>query len=33
LWTVAENRTGSVALYEKLGYRVTLRQPRYRKPL
>jgi ribosomal protein S18 acetylase RimI-like enzyme len=33
LWTVAENRTGSVALYEKLGYRVTIRQPRYRKAL
>jgi ribosomal protein S18 acetylase RimI-like enzyme len=31
LWTVAENRTGSVALYEKLGYHVTIRQPRYRK--
>lgn len=33
LWTVAENHTGSVALYEKLGYRVTIRQPRYRKAL
>ncbi|TDU87530.1 ribosomal protein S18 acetylase RimI-like enzyme [Kribbella voronezhensis] len=31
LWTVAENRTGSVALYERAGYRVTERQPRYRK--
>jgi GNAT superfamily N-acetyltransferase len=31
LWTVAENRTGSVALYEQAGYRVTVRQPRYRK--
>ncbi len=31
LWTVAENRTGSVALYERAGYRVTVRQPRYRK--
>ncbi|MEU0089014.1 GNAT family N-acetyltransferase [Kribbella sp. NPDC006257] len=31
LWTVAENRTGSVALYEQAGYRVTERQPRYRK--
>lgn len=31
LWTVAENPTGSVALYERLGYRVVERQPRYRK--
>jgi ribosomal protein S18 acetylase RimI-like enzyme len=31
LWTVAENPTGSVALYESLGYRVVERQPRYRK--
>lgn len=31
LWTIAENPTGSVALYESLGYRVVERQPRYRK--
>jgi mycothiol synthase len=31
LWTVAENPTGSVALYESLGYRVVEWQPRYRK--
>lgn len=32
LWTILENPTGSVALYESLGYRITDRQPRYRKP-
>jgi GNAT superfamily N-acetyltransferase len=32
LWTILENATGSVALYESLGYRITDRQPRYRKP-
>jgi ribosomal protein S18 acetylase RimI-like enzyme len=32
LWTILENPTGSVALYESLGYRITERQPRYRKP-
>ncbi|MEV8372832.1 GNAT family N-acetyltransferase [Kribbella sp. NPDC056861] len=31
LWTIAENPTGSVALYEGLGYRIEARQPRYRK--
>ncbi|MFC9692332.1 GNAT family N-acetyltransferase [Kribbella sp. NPDC056951] len=31
LWTLAENPTGSVALYESLGYRIVERQPRYRK--
>ncbi|WP_410788388.1 GNAT family N-acetyltransferase [Kribbella sp. C-35] len=33
LWTVLENPTGSVALYERAGYRVVERQPRYRKPI
>ncbi|WP_165956464.1 GNAT family N-acetyltransferase [Kribbella antibiotica] len=33
LWTVAENPTGSVALYESLGYQVVEREPRYRKAL
>lgn len=32
LWTILENPTGSVALYESLGYRIIERQPRYRKP-
>jgi len=32
LWTILENPTGSVALYESLGYRIVERQPRYRKP-
>ncbi|MEV0800122.1 GNAT family N-acetyltransferase [Kribbella sp. NPDC050281] len=32
LWTILENPTGSVALYESLGYRIAERQPRYRKP-
>lgn len=32
LWTVRENPTGSVALYESLGYRIVERQERYRKP-
>ncbi|TCC06011.1 GNAT family N-acetyltransferase [Kribbella soli] len=32
LWTVLENPTGSVALYERAGYRLVERQPRYRKP-
>ncbi|MFG1626538.1 GNAT family N-acetyltransferase [Kribbella sp. NPDC049227] len=32
LWTILENPTGSVALYESLGYRIADRQPRYRKP-
>ncbi|TCO35805.1 hypothetical protein EV652_101690 [Kribbella steppae] len=27
-----ENPTGSVALYESLGYRIAERLPRYRKP-
>lgn len=31
LWTLAENPTGSVALYESLGYQIVERQPRYRK--
>lgn len=31
LWTVAENPTGSVALYESLGYTVAVRQRRYRR--
>ncbi len=31
--TVAENGYGSVALYEKAGYRVVRRMPRFRKPL
>ena len=31
LWTVLENPTGSVKLYESLGYRIVERQPRYRK--
>ncbi|MFF0270275.1 GNAT family N-acetyltransferase [Kribbella sp. NPDC004536] len=31
LWTVWENPTGSVALYESLGYRIVERQERYRK--
>jgi ribosomal protein S18 acetylase RimI-like enzyme len=33
LSTIEENPTGSVALYEKLGYRITVRQPPYRKAL
>ena len=33
LSTVAENPNNSVRLYEKAGYRVTDRQPRYRKPV
>jgi ribosomal protein S18 acetylase RimI-like enzyme len=33
LWTVLENPTGSVALYERAGYRIVERQPRYRKPV
>jgi ribosomal protein S18 acetylase RimI-like enzyme len=33
LWTVQENLTRSVALYEKHGYRIDVRQPRYRKPV
>ncbi len=33
LWTVVENPTGSVALYERAGYRIVERQPRYRKPI
>ena len=33
LWTVLENPTGSVALYERAGYRVVERQSRYRKPI
>ncbi len=33
IWTLAENPTGSVALYESLGYREDTRQPRYRKPI
>ncbi|MGC5287541.1 GNAT family N-acetyltransferase [Micromonospora sp. DT231] len=33
LSTVAENPNNSVRLYEKAGYRVTARQPRYRKPV
>jgi hypothetical protein len=33
LWTVAENPTGSVALYESLGYTVVVRQPRFRKAI
>jgi ribosomal protein S18 acetylase RimI-like enzyme len=31
--TVAENENNSVALYEKVGYRVVRRMPRFRKPL
>ncbi|ADB31428.1 GCN5-related N-acetyltransferase [Kribbella flavida DSM 17836] len=31
IWTLEENPTGSVALYESLGYRPAARQPRYRK--
>jgi len=31
LWTILENPTGSVPLYESLGYRITERRPRYRK--
>ncbi|NIK61041.1 GNAT family N-acetyltransferase [Kribbella shirazensis] len=33
LWTVLENPTGSVALYERAGYRIVERQERYRKPI
>ncbi|GAA1508666.1 GNAT family N-acetyltransferase [Kribbella lupini] len=33
IWTLAENPTGSIALYESLGYREDTRQPRYRKPV
>ena len=33
LWTVLENPTGSVALYERAGYCIVERQPRYRKPI
>ncbi|MGW7680097.1 GNAT family N-acetyltransferase [Kribbella sp. NPDC054772] len=33
LWTVLENPTGSVALYESVGYRIVERQSRYRKPV
>jgi ribosomal protein S18 acetylase RimI-like enzyme len=33
LWTVSENPTGSVAMYEGLGYRIVGRQPRYRKAI
>lgn len=33
LWTIEKNPTGSVALYEQVGYRIVTREPRYRKPI